>query len=145
MQVPVYFTSSASGMVRQFATRLGRPVFDLAERQIRQSVPAGPWVLLTPSYKTGNPSNDTLPEPVRRFLREPMTRRRLVGVMGSGNRNFGAHYQAAARQIARASGRPILLEFELQGTPWDVEAARDILAELDERYTRLADGPAVEG
>ena len=129
--IDVYYYSSSSGMVRLFAQRLGRPVHDLAERDVRRSVPSGPWVLLTPSYKTGNPGNDTIPEPVRRFLADPVTRRRMVGVMGSGNRNFGAHYQAACRQIATASGRPVLFEFELQGTQWDVEDARRILAELD--------------
>lgn len=118
-------------MVRLFAERLGRPVHDLSDREVRQSVPDGPWVLITPSYKTGNPDNDTIPEPVRRFLKDPVTRRRLVGVMGSGNRNFGKHYQAACRQIASMSGRPVLYEFELQGTQWDVEDARAILADLD--------------
>ncbi|RXR23852.1 class Ib ribonucleoside-diphosphate reductase assembly flavoprotein NrdI [Oerskovia turbata] len=127
----VYYYSSASGMVRSFALRLGREVFDLGDRAVRRSVPEGPWVLLTPSYTTGNVDNDTIPEPVRRFLVHPVARRRLVGVMGSGNRNFGEHYQAACRQIARASGRPVLFEFELQGTTWDVEEARRVLEELD--------------
>ena len=127
----VYFYSSTSGMVRSFALRLGREAFDLGDREVRRSVPDGPWVLLTPSYKTGNVDNDTIPEPVRRFLASPVTRRRLVGVMGSGNRNFGEHYQAACRQIARTSGRPVLFEFELQGTTWDVEEARSILEDLD--------------
>ena len=133
--VPVYYFSSASGMVRQFCERVcegtGRTAHDVGERDVRRSVPDGPWVLVTPSYKTGNPGNDTIPEAVRRFLRHPDTRRRLAGVMGSGNRNFGAHYQAAARQIARVSGRPVLFEFELQGTRWDVDDARRILEELD--------------
>ena len=129
--IEIYYASSASGMVKQFAQRLGRPAHDLGERDVRRSVPDGPWVLVTPSYKTGNPDNDTIPEPVRRFLRDPATRRRLVGVMGSGNRNFGEHYQAAARTIARVSGRPVLFEFELQGTQWDVEDARAILDELE--------------
>ncbi|BDZ42155.1 protein NrdI [Paraoerskovia sediminicola] len=129
--VDVYYYSSTSGQVRLFAERLGRPVHDLAVREVRRSVPTGPWVLVTPSYKTGNDDNDTVPEPVRRFLQDPETRRRLVGVMGSGNRNFGEHYQAAAREIARASGRPMLLEFELQGTRWDVEDAQRILADVD--------------
>lgn len=129
--IEIYYASSASGMVKQFAQRLGRTAHDLGDREVRRSVPDGPWVLVTPSYKTGNPDNDTIPEPVRRFLRNPETRRRLVGVMGSGNRNFGEHYQAAARTIARLSGRPVLFEFELQGTQWDVEDARAILDELD--------------
>jgi protein involved in ribonucleotide reduction len=88
-------------------------------------------VLVTPSYKTGNPGNDTIPEAARRFLRHPATRRRLVGVIGSGNRNFGAHYQAAARQIAAVSGRPLLFQFELQGTSWDIEDARAVLERVD--------------
>ncbi|WP_448631016.1 ribonucleotide reductase stimulatory protein [Cellulomonas soli] len=91
-----------------------------------------------PSYKTGNDTNDTIPEGVRRFLRSETNRRRLVGVMGSGNRNFGRHYQMAAREVARRSGRPVLFEFELAGTPWDVEEARRIMERLDQA---LADRP----
>jgi len=130
--VPVYYYSSASGLVRVFAEQLGRPVFNLAEREHRLSEVDGPWVLLTPSYMTGNPNNDTIPEGVRRFLRSAVNRRAMVGVMGSGNRNFGEHYQRAARQIADASGRPVLFEFEISGTPWDVEECRRILGRLDE-------------
>ena len=128
---PVYYYSSTSGLVRSFAERLHRPAFNLADRVHRQSEVDGPWVLLTPSYKTGNPANDTIPESVRRFLRSPVNRRALVGVIGSGNRNFGSHYQMACREIAARSGRPILFEFELAGTRWDVEECRRILEDLD--------------
>ncbi len=141
-QTPVYYYSSASGIVRSFAERLGRPVYDLAEREHRLSEADGPWVLLTPSYKTGNDRNDTIPEAVRRFLRSPVNRRRMVGVMGSGNRNFGRYYQLAARRIAERSQRPVLFEFEIAGTPWDVEECRRILAELDEALARQGDAPA---
>ncbi|PZR53584.1 class Ib ribonucleoside-diphosphate reductase assembly flavoprotein NrdI [Xylanimonas oleitrophica] len=132
-------------MVRLFCERVcqgtARRAWDLGEREVRRSVPEGPWVLVTPSYKTGNPDNDTIPEAVRRFLDDPVTRRRLVGVMGSGNRNFGRHYQAAARQVAAASGRPVLLELELQGTRWDVEEARRVLDALDGALTEGSSGP----
>ncbi|WP_136517835.1 class Ib ribonucleoside-diphosphate reductase assembly flavoprotein NrdI [Cellulomonas telluris] len=128
---PVYYYSSASGLVRTFAERLGWPAFNLAEREHRRSEVDGPWVLLTPSCTTGNEANDTVPEAVRRFLRSAHNRRLLVGVMGSGNRNFGRYYQHAAREIAARSGRPVLLEFELAGTPWDVAEAQRVLAELD--------------
>ena len=130
-QTPVYYYSSASGLVRSFAERLGRPVYNLADREHRRSQVDGPWVLLTPSYKTGNESNDTVPEAVRRFLRDEHNRRLMVGVMGSGNRNFGRYYQMACRLVAQRSGRPVLFEFELAGTPWDVEECRAILADLD--------------
>ncbi|WP_425955865.1 class Ib ribonucleoside-diphosphate reductase assembly flavoprotein NrdI [Xylanimonas sp. McL0601] len=145
--VPLYYYSSASGMVREFSERVcagtARQAHDLGDRAVRRSVPDGPWVLVTPSYKTGNPDNDTIPEAVRRFLAEPVTRRRLAGVVGSGNRNFGRHYQAAARQVARASGRPMLFEFELQGTRWDVDDAQRILAELDDALAAGAVAAAV--
>lgn len=128
---PVYYYSSSSGLVRSFAERLDRPVRDLSVREVRLSEADGPWVLLTPSYKTGNDANDTVPEAVRRFLRSAHNRRLLVGVMGSGNRNFGRYYQKAAREIAERSGRPVLFEFELAGTPWDVEECRRLLEDLD--------------
>ncbi|MCC2321455.1 class Ib ribonucleoside-diphosphate reductase assembly flavoprotein NrdI [Cellulomonas xiejunii] len=130
-RTPVYYYSSSSGLVRTFAERLDRPVRNLAEREHRRSEVDGPWVLLTPSYKTGNDANDTIPEAVRRFLASPHNRRLLVGVMGSGNRNFGQYYQKAAREIAQRSGRPVLFEFELAGTPWDVEECERILRDLD--------------
>jgi protein involved in ribonucleotide reduction len=139
---PVYYFSSSSGLVRTFAERLERPVFNLAEREHRLSEVDGPWVLLTPSYKTGNDRNDTIPEGVRRFLASAHNRRHLVGVMGSGNRNFGSYYQMAAREIARRSGRPILFEFELAGTPWDVAECQRILAELDAALAQRHAGAA---
>lgn len=135
---PVYYYSSTSGLVRTFAERLDRPAYNLAERAHRLSEADGPWVLLTPSYKTGNDANDTVPEAVHRFLRSAVNRRLLVGVMGSGNRNFGRYYQKAAREIAARSGRPVLFEFELAGTPWDVAECRQILADLDDGLARAA-------
>jgi len=138
-QTPIYYYSSSSGLVHSFIDRLGRPAYNLAEREHRLSEVDGPWVLLTPSYKTGNDRNDTIPEGVRRFLQSDVNRRRLVGVMGSGNRNFGAHYQRACRVVAERSGRPVLFEFELSGTPWDVEECRTILEGLD---AALADAHA---
>lgn len=137
-QLPVYYYSSVSNLIRRFATNLAtthkRPVLDLSEREVRASEPTGPWVLLTPSYKAGNDAHATLPAPVRSFLRSPATRRRLIGIIGSGNRNFGEHYQAAARELARVSRRPVIFEFELAGTPEDVAECARRLALFDARF-----------
>ncbi|MCD7100592.1 class Ib ribonucleoside-diphosphate reductase assembly flavoprotein NrdI [Pseudoclavibacter sp. 13-3] len=132
-ETPIYFYSSASGLVRRFAGHLKREVRDLSDHDVRNSVTDGPWVLLTPSYKAGNGDNDTLPKAVLKFLASAQNRRQMVGVIGSGNRNFGEHYQAAARQIAARSGRPMLFEFELSGTQEDVARCREILEELDQQ------------
>lgn len=133
--VPVYYYSSVSNLTGRFAERLaaqtGRAVFNLADAAVRRRDVDAPWVLLTPSYKAGNAEEVTLPAPVRAFLRSPENRRRLVGIIGSGNRNFGEYYQAAARELAAISGRPVLFEFELSGTPEDVDACARILDEVD--------------
>lgn len=137
----MYYYSSVSNLTGRFAERLaattGREVHNLADAAVRRRETRHPWVLLTPSYKAGNAAEATLPAPVRAFLRNPINRRRMVGIIGSGNRNFGAYYQAAARELATASGRPVLFEFELSGTQEDVSACAVILAELD---TALATG-----
>lgn len=138
--VPVYYYSSVSNLTGRFAEHLaaatGREVHNLADAAVRRRDVEGPWVLITPSYKAGNADEVTLPAPVKAFLRSPTNRRRLVGIIGSGNRNFGAYYQAAARELAAASGRPVLFEFELSGTPEDVTACARILAELDTALAR---------
>ena len=95
-----------------------------------------PEQVAEPIQKIETPSEVTLPAPVRAFLRSPLNRRRLVGIIGSGNRNFGAYYQAAARELAAASGRPVLFEFELSGTPEDVDVCARILDELDAALAR---------
>ncbi|MEV7693555.1 class Ib ribonucleoside-diphosphate reductase assembly flavoprotein NrdI [Microbacterium sp. NPDC089189] len=134
-RVPVYYYSSVSNLTRRFAVGLathdGRPVRDLADAAVRASEVDGPWVLLTPSYKAGNAEEVTLPAAVRRFLRSATNRRHMVGVIGSGNRNFGVYYQAAARELAQISGRPVLFEFELSGTPEDVVECARVLADVD--------------
>lgn len=134
-KVPVYYYSSVSNLTGRFAERLaaadGRAVFNLADADVRRREVRTPWVLLTPSYKAGNADEVTLPAPVRSFLRSPMNRRRLIGIIGSGNRNFGIYYQAAARQLAQVSGRPVLFEFELSGTPEDIERCVELLERLD--------------
>ena len=138
--VPVYYFSSVSNLTGRFAEHLaertGRAVFNLADSAVRRGETDGPWVLLTPSYKAGNVDEVTLPAPVKAFLRSPANRRSLVGIIGSGNRNFGEYYQAAARELAAASGRPVLFEFELSGTPEDVARCAEILAALDAALTR---------
>lgn len=135
-KIPVYYFSSSSNLTGRFAEALarndGRRVQNLSKTEVRRTEPSGPWVLLTPSYKAGNGDEVTLPAGVRAFLRSPLTRRRLIGIIGSGNRNFGEYYQAAARELARTSGRPVLFEFELSGTIEDVERCSAILARLDE-------------
>ena len=140
-KTPVYFYSSTSNLTGRFAQHLaeltGRAVHNLADANVRRTEASGPWVLLTPSYKAGNADEVTLPAGVRSFLRSAANRRRMVGIIGSGNRNFGEYYQAAARDLSQRSGRPVLFEFEMSGTREDVERCAAILASLDKALAEV--------
>ncbi|MNJ03185.1 hypothetical protein D3C73_1634080 [compost metagenome] len=48
----------------------------------------------------------------------------------------------AARQIAEQSRRPVLFEFEIAGTPWDVQECARILADLDAALAADGHAPA---
>jgi len=65
-----------------------------------------------------------VPKQVIRFLNAPTRRARIVGVIASGNRNFGATYALAGRIIATKCNVPLLYRFELAGTPTDIARTR---------------------
>ena len=79
----------------------------------------GPFVLISPTYADDDGSN-AVPKQVIRFLNQEHNRNRLVGVIGSGNRNFGQTFAIGGRAIARKCNVPLLYSFELSGTDIDV-------------------------
>ena len=83
-----------------------------------------PYVLIVPTYGGGAPGH-AVPTAVKRFLNEPAQRAMIRGVIGTGNRNFGRWYAAAADEIARKCHVPILGRIELSGMPGDAEEIRE--------------------
>jgi protein involved in ribonucleotide reduction len=124
----VYF-SSTSGNTARFVAQLA-PV--LAEKNTPASVvripispkdpmpdmPA-PFVLICPTFADGA-GRGAVPKQVIRFLNDPNRRAGLRGVIGAGNRNFGATYARAADVIATKCDVPVLYRFELAGTDTDI-------------------------
>ncbi|QBO36080.1 ribonucleotide reductase assembly protein NrdI [Periweissella cryptocerci] len=45
--------------------------------------------------------------------------RHVLGVVGSGNRNFNEQYILTARRYAQATGSEVIADYELRGTPKD--------------------------
>lgn len=72
------------------------------------------FVLIT--YTTGM---GQLPDKTKRFLVN--NHRHMKGVACSGNRNWGNNFAKAGKIIAFHYNIPILLLFELSGTPADIE------------------------
>lgn len=78
-----------------------------------------PYVLITPSY--GSAATGHVPPQVKKFLANPENRKHCVGVIGSGNMNFGDEYAKASDVIAKKLGITVLYRVEIAGRDVDVE------------------------
>ena len=121
----VYF-SSVSNNTHRFVEKLELPAVRIPLRskaegdlQIDDSK-----VLILPTYG-GGPETRAVPKQVLEFLTTPENRQNIVGVVGTGNTNFGAAYGLAAKLVARKLDVPLLNMVELFGTPEEVEETRD--------------------
>lgn len=74
-----------------------------------------PYVLITPTYNERG-----VPIQVMRFISKYENRRKLSGVIASGNINFGDDYAKAGYVISKKCNVPLLYTFELMGTKEDV-------------------------
>ena len=126
----MFFFSSRSGNTARFVDRLGRPAHRIPDAETPTVKPQRPFVLICPTYADGE-GRGAVPKPVIRFLNNAETREKLVGVIGTGNRNFGATYALAGRIISQKCNVPLLYSFELAGTETDVSRTRDGLRRLE--------------
>lgn len=89
----------------------------------------GPFLLVTPSFGDGQGKGD-VPKAVIRFLNHPDNRQWIRGVVGCGDRNFGATFARAATVIAGKCQVPLLHRVERAGTALDWQRLRDIDAQF---------------
>ena len=115
----VYF-SSASGNTARFMARLGLPALRIPIAAADEMpAPAGPYVLISPTFADGE-GRGAVPKQVIRFLNDPDRRALLRGVIGTGNRNFGATFALSGKVISDKCNVPVLYRFELSGTDLDI-------------------------
>ncbi len=124
----VYF-SSKSGNTHRFVTRLGLPALRIPMQIDQMPRPTHPYVLICPTYADGE-GRGAVPKQVIGFLNDPDRRAGIAGVIGAGNRNFGATYALAGRIIAQKCNVPLLYSFELAGTETDIARVRAGLEKL---------------
>ena len=94
-----------------------------------------PYVLLTPTYGGGT-IGKAVPVQVKRFLNDERNRSGIIGVIASGNTNFGEAYGIAGDIIAAKCRVPLLYRFELMGTSEDTTAVREGLRRFFDEYTQ---------
>ena len=116
----IVYYSSPTLNTHRFVEKLGfRAIRIPISSKKPMEVVDGPFVLISPTYANDDGAN-AVPKPVIRFLNSPYNRGNLLGVIGSGNRNFGETFALAGRIIAKKCKVPLLYMFELSGTPTDV-------------------------
>ena len=122
----VYFSSSTEN-TRRFVDKVGIPSVRLPV--IRKDPPIkgdAPYVLIVPSYGGGRMEpKHAIPKQVMTFLKDPESRDNCVGVISSGNMNFGEAYLIAGKLLSEKLKVPFLYGFELLGTPVDVDRVRE--------------------
>src|SRR5699024_8211316 len=106
----VYWSSNRGG------TRRGAEALNTTTVELADYDGISPYVLLTPTYD--QPRGGFTPKPVQRFLEEHA--HLMVGVIGSGNRNFGDHYCQAAHDISKQFNVPVLWRIEIMGSQEDL-------------------------
>lgn len=75
------------------------------------------YILMVPSYGTERTGHT--PPQVKKFLNDESTRNHCVGVIGTGNINFGEEYAAAGDVVSFKLRVPLLHKIELSGFPKD--------------------------
>jgi protein involved in ribonucleotide reduction len=133
----IYF-SSKSGNTERFVARLAWPAARISiDSDAPTPKPDGPFVLICPTYADGE-GRGAVPKPVIRFLNNPTNRAQIIGVIGTGNRNFGETYALAGRIIADKCKVPLLYTFELAGTETDIARVRAGLKKLGRQLCSTA-------
>lgn len=125
----VYF-SSVSENTHRFVTKLGFPSARIPLYPKDEPLTVDrEYVLLVPTYGGGSVKG-AVPKQVIRFLNNPENRALCVGVISSGNTNFGEAYCIAGDIIANKLTVPFLYRYELLGTPTDVRAVTEGLEQF---------------
>lgn len=87
------------------------PYFEMGQR----------YVLVVPSY------DDDMMDAVIDFLGYKTNSKNIVGVVGSGNRNFNSLFNHTGRDIAKGLNVPVLYEYEFNGTDKDVQEFKKVV------------------
>lgn len=137
--VKVVYFSSATNNTHRFVAKLGVPAERIPLRRSDAPLEVDePYVLIVPTYGGGN-LRGAVPKQVIAFLNDPGNRAHCVGVVSSGNTNFGTAYCIAGDIVSAKLGVPHMYKFELLGTPEDVSRVRK---GLEEFWQRISPTPA---
>lgn len=100
-----------------------------------------PFFALVPTYLDGgngidNGVKEIMTNPLFEQIEYQNNRDQLIGVVGSGNKNFNIQYVLTARRYGDYFDAPVIGDYELRGTDQDVERIFNALVQRLEEYTQ---------
>lgn len=117
-----YYT--VTGQTRRFIKKTELDAYEIDDADPYYDMDQ-PFILIVPAY------DDNMMDSVIDFLNFGSNKENLVGVIGTGNRNFNQLYIHTAKDIANSLKVPILYDFEFNGTPTDVARVKEIVANYE--------------
>lgn len=131
--VHVVYFSSATENTKRFVEKLGFWAERIPLRATEAPLHVDePYVLITPTYG-GGAVKGAVPKQVIKFLNEEANRSKCLGVISSGNTNFGTAFCLAGDIISAKLRVPHMYKYELLGTPEDVTKVQEGLREFWQR------------
>lgn len=131
----IYF-SSVTENTKRFVDKLGFENERIPLKKAESFKADKKYVLIVPTYGGGSVKG-AVPKQVIKFLNEESNRNLCIGVISSGNTNFGEAYSIAGDIVAKKLGVPKLYSFELLGTSTDVDKVRSGLIDNWEQLLSL--------
>lgn len=123
----VYFSSKSNNTFK-FVQKLD---FDNSRIGFDEIQKNRDFILITPTYAGGlDDYKGAVPKEVIAFLNIKENREHCKAVISSGNTNFGTTYCIAGPIISRKLNIPLLYQFELIGTMYDVQKVTELVNEF---------------
>ncbi len=116
---------SITGQTKKFVLKTGLEAHEITDDFPKHEM-KGEYILITPSYQ------DFMMDSLVDFLNYKDNKKKLVGIIGCGNRNFNDLFAQTAKKLSVTLDVPILYLLEFSGTNTDVKNVRNIVNELSE-------------
>lgn len=114
---------SITGQTKKFVVKTGLQAHEITN-EFPQYDMREKFILITPSYQ------DFMMDSLVDFLNYKDNKQNLVGLIGSGNRNFNDLFAQTAKKLSVTLNVPILYLLEFSGTAKDVQNVRNIVNKL---------------
>ena len=121
----IVYWSSNSGGTKRAAERLKTKTVELKNYD-----GVTPYIIMCPSFD--QPRGGFTPKPVEQFLNEHADK--MIGVLPTGNLNFGEYFCQSGRDISNEHGVPIVYRVDLPG---DTEDYRNIDNGIEQHWQTL--------